>query len=94
MRRDLARAAAYAAMGNDTETLAQLRENYATRMQGGPLAEAFTLLTGDSLRGVQDLPRLQREISQLRLLPERLGGLNTPAPAAAAAAPRTTPPGR
>jgi tetratricopeptide (TPR) repeat protein len=92
MRRDLARAAAYAAMGNDTETLAQLRENYATRMQGGPLAEAFTLLTGDSLRGVQDLPRLQREISQLRLLPERLGGLNTPAPAAAA--PRTTPPGR
>ena len=94
MRRDLARAAAYAAMGNDTETLAQLRDNYATRMQGGPLAEAFTLLTGDSLRGVQDLPRLQREISQLRLLPERLGGLNTPAPAAAAAAPRTTPPGR
>jgi hypothetical protein len=94
MRRDLARAAAYAAMGNDTATLAQLRDNYATRMQGGPLAEAFTLLTGDSLRGVQDLPRLQREISQLRLLPERLGGLNTPAPAAAAAAPRTTPPGR
>ena len=80
MRRDLARAAAYAAMGNDTNALAQLRDNYSARMQGGPLAEAFTLLTGESLRGVQDLPRLQREITQLRLLPQRLGGLNTTAP--------------
>lgn len=85
MRRDLARAAAYAAMANDTATIAQLRDTYSVRMQGGPLAEAFTLLTGESLRGVQDLPRLQREISQLRLLPERLGGLNTPAPGSAAA---------
>jgi tetratricopeptide (TPR) repeat protein len=81
MRRDLARAAAYAAMANDTATLTQLRDTYGARMQGGPLAEAFTLLTGEGLRGVQDLPRLQREISQLRLLPERLGGLNSPAPA-------------
>jgi hypothetical protein len=80
MRRDLARAAAYAAMANDTNTLAQLRDNYGARMQGGPLAEAFALLTSESLRGVQDLPRLQREISQLRLLPQRLGGMNTPAP--------------
>ena len=80
MRRDLARAAAYAAMGNDTNALAQLRDNYGARMQGGPRAEAFTLLTGESLRGVQDLPRLQREITQLRLLPQRLGGLNTTAP--------------
>jgi len=85
MRRNLARAAAYAAMANDTALLAQLRDTYGARMQGGPLAEAFTLLTGESLRGIQDLPRLQREISQLRLLPERLGGLNTPAPAAAPA---------
>jgi tetratricopeptide (TPR) repeat protein len=85
MRRDLARAAAYAAMANDTSTIAQLRDTYGARMQGGPLAEAFTLLTGETLRGVQDLPRLQREISQLRLLPERLGGLNTPAPGSAAA---------
>ena len=80
MRRDLARAAAYAAMAGETATLKQLRDTYGARMQGGPLAEAFTLLTGESLRGVQDLPRLQREISQLRLLPERLGGLNTPPP--------------
>ena len=91
MRRDLARAAAYAAMANDTATLAQLRDNFAARMQGGPLAEAFTLLTGESLSGVQDLPRLQREISQLRLLPERLSGLNTPSPAATAAAPTAAP---
>ncbi len=94
MRRDLARAAAYAAMANDTATIAQLRDTYGARMQGGPLAEAFTLLTGESLRGVQDLPRLQREISQLRLLPERLGGLNTPAPAAGAAGQTTAPPRR
>ena len=80
MRRDLARAAAYAAMGNDTNALAQLRDNYGARMQGGPLAEAFALLTSESLRGVQDLPRLQREISQLRLLPQRLGDANTAAP--------------
>lgn len=80
MRRDVARAAAFAAMANDTAALAQLRETYGARMQGGPLAEAFTLLTSESLRGVQDLPRLQREISQLRLLPDRLGGLNAAAP--------------
>jgi hypothetical protein len=67
-------------MANDTDALAHLRETYGTRMAGGPLAEAFVLLTSDSARGVQDLPRLQREISQLRLLPERLGGLNAAAP--------------
>jgi len=90
IRRDLARAAAFAAMANDTVVLTQLRETYGARMQGGPLAEAFTLLTGDTLRGVQDLPRLQREISQLRLLPDRMSGLNaTPAPA-----PSSTPPPR
>jgi hypothetical protein len=90
MRRDLARAAAYAAMANDSATLAQLRDTFGARMQRGPFAEAFTLLTGESLRGVQDLPRLQSEISQLRLLPQRLGGPNAPAPAAtpAAAPPR------
>lgn len=81
MRRDLARAAAFAAMAKDSATLAQLREAYGGRMQGGALAEAFTLLTGDALHGVQDLPRLQREISQLRLLPESLGALNSAGPA-------------
>jgi len=87
-RRDLARAAAFAAMANDTVVLTQLRETYVARMQGGALAEAFTLLTGDTLRGVQDLPRLQREISQLRLLPDRMSGLNAaPAPQPAAATP-------
>jgi len=85
IRRDLARAAAYAAMANDTATLSQLRDTYGARMQGGPFAEAFTLLTGESLRGVQDLPRLQREISQLRLLPQRLGGQNAPAAGSATA---------
>ncbi|MCA3273716.1 MAG: hypothetical protein ING12_17180 [Roseomonas sp.] len=91
MRRDLARAAAYAAMANDTATLAQLRDTFGARMQRGPFAEAFTLLTGESLRGVQDLPRLQSEISQLRLLPQRLGGQNAPPPAAT---PATAPPRR
>jgi hypothetical protein len=91
MRRDLARAAAYAAMANDTATLMQLRDTYGARMQRGPFAEAFTLLTGESLRGVQDLPRLQSEISQLRLLPQRLGGPNAPPPAAT---PATAPPRR
>jgi predicted negative regulator of RcsB-dependent stress response len=79
-RRDLARAAAFAAMAGDSATLAALRQGYGQRMEGGPLAEAFVLLTSESPRGIEDLPRLQREIAALRLLPQRLEALRSPPP--------------
>ena len=42
---------------------------------GGALAEAFTLLTADPLRGMGDLPRLQRELQLFRSFPTRLEAL-------------------
>ncbi|NMJ41719.1 hypothetical protein GWK16_10735 [Roseomonas sp. JC162] len=69
------RAAAYAALAGDEALLAGLRESHGMRMDGGPLAEAFALMTSDPLRGIADLPRLQREIGMLRVLPARLEAL-------------------
>ncbi len=74
-RAALARAAAYAALAGEEEALAALRAAHGARMEGGPLAEAFTLLTADPLRGLADLPRMQRELGLLRVLPTRLEAL-------------------
>lgn len=74
-RAAVARAAAYAALAGDDAGLAGLRDAYAARMEGGPLAEAFAMLTADPLRGVADLPRLQREIGFFRAMPSRLEAL-------------------
>ena len=74
-RAALARAAAYAALAGEEASLVALREAHGARMAGGPLAEAFDLLTADPLRGVADLPRLQRELGVLRVLPTRLEAL-------------------
>lgn len=74
-RAALARAATYAALAMDEALLEALREEYGPRMADGPLSEAFALLTADPLRGIADLPRLQREIGMLRVLPSRLDGL-------------------
>jgi hypothetical protein len=71
----LARAAAYAALAGDEAALATLRESHQARMADGPLAEVFGVLTSDPLRGVADLPRLQRELGAMRLLPSRLEAL-------------------
>ena len=71
----LVRAAAYAALAGDEALLAGLRESQGARMDGGPLAEAFALMTSDPLRGIADLSRLQREIGMLRVLPARLEAL-------------------
>ena len=79
-RRVLARAAAFAAMAVDSATLAALRQGYWQRMEGGPLAGAFVLLTSEAPRGIEDLPRLKREIAALRLLPQRLEALRSPPP--------------
>jgi hypothetical protein len=74
-RAALVRAAAYAALAGDEALLDSLRATYGARMAEGPLAEAFALLTSDPLRGIADLPRLQREIGWLRALPSRLEAL-------------------
>jgi hypothetical protein len=74
-RVSLARSAAYHALAGDEAGLAALREAHGARMEGGTLAEAFGVLTSDPLRGISDLPRLQRELGMMRLLPTRLEAL-------------------
>ncbi|MDO9709355.1 hypothetical protein [Paracraurococcus lichenis] len=79
-RRLLLRQAALLALAGDEPALAALRESAAARMGEGPLAEAFALLTADPLRGLADLPRLQRELQLFRSLPARLEALRAGAP--------------
>ena len=74
-RAALARNAAYLALAGDEAGLAALRAAHSARMEGGALAEAFGVLTSDPVRGIADLPRLQRELGMLRLLPTRLEAL-------------------
>ena len=74
-RAALARHAAYLALAGDDAGLAELRAAQGARMEGGALAEAFGVLTSDPLRGIADLPRLQRELGMMRLLPTRLDAL-------------------
>ncbi len=81
-RRGLVRLAALLALAGDDAGLSALRNDYAPRMQGGALAEAFTLLTADPLRGLSDLPRLQQELQLFRAMPARLEALRGGAPVA------------
>ncbi|GGJ00748.1 hypothetical protein [Neoroseomonas lacus] len=74
-RAALARQAAYLALAGDDAGLSALRAAQGTRMANGPLAEAFGVLTSDPVRGLSDLPRLQRELGMMRLLPSRLDAL-------------------
>jgi predicted negative regulator of RcsB-dependent stress response len=74
-RAALARQAAYLALAGDEAGLAVLRAAQGSRMEGGALAEAFGVLTADPLRGIADLPRLQRDLGMARILPTRLDGL-------------------
>ncbi len=81
-RAAIARTAAYLALAGDDSGLSALRAAHGARMEGGALAEAFGVLTSDPLRGVADLPRLQRELGMMRLMPTRLDALRTGAPVA------------
>ena len=76
----LLRQAALLALAGDEAALGTLRASQATRMGEGPLADAFALLTADPLRGLADLPRLQRELQLFRNLPARLEALRAGAP--------------
>lgn len=74
-RRLVLRQAALLVLSGDEVALAALREEYAPRLADGPLTEAFTMLTADQLRGLTDLPRLQRELQLFRGMPSRLEAL-------------------
>jgi hypothetical protein len=77
-RRLLARLAAFHALAGEEAALAGLRAAHGERMAGGPLAEAFGLLTSARLEGISALPRLSQELELARLLPSRLEVLRTP----------------
>lgn len=77
-RRILLRLATAAARAGDNATLARLREKEAERMGGGPLGDMFRLLTAESVRGADDLPRAQQEIGLARALPAGLKALDGP----------------
>jgi hypothetical protein len=71
-RRALLRQAALLALAGDTAGIASLRAAHAARMAAGPLAAPFAALTADPLRGLADLPRLQRELQFFRSFPSGL----------------------
>ena len=79
-RRLVLRQAAMLVLAGDEAGLAALRGGYGPRIGEGPLNEAFTLLTADQLRGLADLPRLQRELQLFRAMPSRLEALRAGGP--------------
>ncbi|WP_159349494.1 hypothetical protein [Roseomonas harenae] len=79
MPRDVLDAAAFAALGGDAARLAGLRSAWLARMAEGAAKEAFGLLTEDPVRGLSDLPRLQRELDLFRGFPHLLEAFRTAA---------------
>jgi hypothetical protein len=74
-RRTLLRLATAAARAGDEATLAALRLRETGRMESGPLADMFRLLTADQVRGVSDLKRSGQEAVLARGLPNQLKAL-------------------
>jgi len=81
-RRLVVRTAALLALAGQESGLTLLRNAEAGRMAGGPLEEAFMLITGAGMDNVGDLPRLRQELELARVLPERLESLRAGAPIA------------
>ncbi|MBL6454118.1 hypothetical protein JMJ55_02210 [Belnapia sp. T6] len=79
-QRLLLRQAAMLVLAGDEAALATLRAESASRLSPGPLAAGFILLTAERLRGLADLPRLQRELSLFRTMPARLEALRAGGP--------------
>ena len=71
-RRTLLRLATAAARAGDDGTLAALRQRETSRMETGPLADMFRLLTAEQVRGVADLKRSGQEATLARQLPSNL----------------------
>ncbi|MFC7734490.1 hypothetical protein ACFQX4_01315 [Roseomonas sp. GCM10028921] len=77
--REVLRAAAFAALGGDNARLGAIRAAWLGRLAPGPLADALAALTADPVRGLSDLPRLQRELDLFRGFPKRLEAFRTAA---------------
>ena len=78
-RRTLLRLATAAARAGDNAALTALRQREGARMETGPLADMFRLLTADEVRGVADLKRSGHEATLARELPGELKALQPPA---------------
>ncbi|HEX4171228.1 MAG TPA: hypothetical protein VHY82_01970, partial [Acetobacteraceae bacterium] len=75
-RRALLRLATAAARAGDDAALTALRTREAQRMESGPLADMFRLLTADQVRSVTDLKRSGQEAALARALPSQLQALH------------------
>src|SRR4051812_7043108 len=78
-RRTLLRLATAAARAGDDAALVALRQRETARMEGGPLADMFRLLTADQVRSAADLRRSGQEGMLARALPGQLKALQAPA---------------
>ncbi|MCR0980676.1 hypothetical protein [Roseomonas populi] len=76
---NLLRATAFAALAGDASRLSAIRTGWLSKLGSGSVAEAVGLLTADPVRGLSDLPRLQRELDLFRGFPERLEAFRTAA---------------
>ena len=77
-RRTMLRLATAAARAGDDATLATLRQSAGPRMETGPVADMFRLLTADQVRGVGDLKRSGLEAGLARGLPGQLNAAQPP----------------
>jgi hypothetical protein len=77
-RRTLLRLATAAARAGDNAALSALREREGARMDTGPMADMFRLLTADQVRGVADLKRSGQEAALAHALPGELRALQPP----------------
>jgi hypothetical protein len=78
-RRTLLRLATAAARAGDDTALTALRQREGARMESGPLADMFRLLTADQVRSAADLKRSGQETALAHDLPGQLKALQAPA---------------
>ncbi len=78
-RRTLLRLATAAARAGDDAALTTLRQRETARMESGPLADMFRLLTADQVRNAADLKRSGQETALAHELPGQLKALQAPA---------------
>jgi hypothetical protein len=78
-RRTLLRLATAAARAGDPAVLTALRQREGTRMESGPLADMFRLLTADQVHTVADLKRSGQEAALARTVSGELKAMQPPA---------------
>lgn len=77
LQRLVLRNAALLAMAGDEAGLLAHKARYLARVTRPELSSAFEVLTADPVRGLADLPRLQRELNLFRSFPQSLEPLRT-----------------